>query len=284
MNIIVKKNAIMTRITELLKNIKIIFPIILISSCQQMSNGKFVDDEGIQIELIENDSTSVHLYNFDNNIYVPEKEFHFQYLYVKNGEKYLYRDDGVNWNFVKHDTLNSKIIDHLIKEVHMTVVQGNPMKKYITDYNQTVIKYNYHPKNSYNLTGLVENSKNIWLHPPRQSMFEILELNPFPFIKTPFKIGNKWNWKLRVGDHWGDPRWWEWEGVITNSINYEIVNFQKVNTAFGNIDCYIVDSYATNEIGKTFLKAYFNEKYGFVKLNYVNIDNSQLFLKLVKID
>jgi len=269
---------------ELLKHFKIIFFIALISSCKQVSNEKFFDDQGIQIEFFENDSTIVHLYNIDNKIYVPEKEFHFQYLYVKEGEEFLYKDDGVNWNFVKSDTLSVNVTDYLIKEVRMTVANGNPLKKYVEDYNQTVIKYTYYPMTSSNMTGLVENSKNIWLHPPRQSMFEILELNPFPFIKTPFKIGNKWNWSLRIGDHWGDTRWREWEGVITNHITYEIVGFDKIETALGKMDCYVIDSYAVNQIGKTFLKAYFNEKYGFVKLHYVNIDNSELFLNLIKVD
>ncbi len=78
------------------------------------------------------------------------------------------------------------------------------MKRQTPDYNQTAISYEYFINNgiSYTkeVTGAIENKMNVWIHPPRSNFFKILELNPFPYIKTPYKIGTKWNWKLQIGD------------------------------------------------------------------------------------
>ncbi len=108
------------------------------------------------------------------------------------------------------------------------------------------------------------------MHPPRDKYFRILELNPFPFIKAPYKIGNKWDWSLTIGDHWGDKRWKTWEGVINNVYKYEITDRKKVNTKFGLLDCYEITSKAKSRIGETELVALFNTKYGFIELNYTN--------------
>jgi hypothetical protein len=41
---------------------------------------------------------------------------------------------------------------------------------------------------------------------------------------------------------------------------------------------------AESELGKTYLTSYFNETYGFVRLEYINIDGSTLNIELYKAD
>ncbi|MGO3182768.1 MAG: hypothetical protein ACTIJ9_08055 [Aequorivita sp.] len=111
---------------------------------------------------------------------------------------------------------------------------------------------------------------------------DILELNPFPFIKAPYKVGNSWDWWLGIGSQWGDERWKTWEGGIENQYFYEITKKKIIETEFGKLECFIIESTAWSELGETKLTAYFNEKYGFIKLNYINIDGSKTNLELIE--
>ncbi|MDW9379143.1 hypothetical protein [Chryseobacterium sp. JV558] len=51
-----------------------------------------------------------------------------------------------------------------------------------------------------------------------------------------------------------------------------------------NLECYIVHAIANSRIGKTELISYFNPKFGFVKLEYTNIDNTKTVLELEKVE
>ena len=62
---------------------------------------------------------------------------------------------------------------------------------------------------------------------------------------------------------------------------YTITGKTQLVTALGTLDCFITKSTAVNEYGEGHLTSYFNEQYGFVKLEYLNIDNSQLVIDLV---
>jgi hypothetical protein len=55
-------------------------------------------------------------------------------------------------------------------------------------------------------TGLIENDTVVWLHPPRNGEFGILEFSPFPMIHYPPKIGTHWKQQLWVPDQWSDAR------------------------------------------------------------------------------
>ncbi len=155
------------------------------------------------------------------------------------------------------------------------------MAKYISNYNQTTISYKYDSQKYYSMSGIIENENNIWMHPPRNDFFKILELNPFPFVMKPLEIGNRWNWKLKIGSQWGDFRWKTWNGEITNLYNYQITKKETTTTKFGELKCYIIECVGDSKLGKTKLITYFNEKYGFIKLNYINIDGSKTNLELV---
>ena len=161
-------------------------------------------------------------------------------------------------------------------------------KRQDPNYYQTSISYEFLQKNgkyfTKEITGGIENEKNVWIHPPRSNFFKILELNPFPYIKAPYKVGTKWNWKLKIGDQWSDKRWMEWKGGIENVYDYEIIGKKKIETKLGNLECFIIKSNAKSRIGKTALISYFNENYGFVKLDYKNIDGTKTILELEKVE
>jgi hypothetical protein len=122
------------------------------------------------------------------------------------------------------------------------------------------------------------------MHPPRTDLFKILEINPFPYIKEPYKIRNSWTWKLEFDNHWADKRWLIWEGAYENKYTYKITDQLKLQTKFGEIECLIITSSAVSKLGKTKLTSYFNSQYGFVKLDYSNIDGSKIIIELEKIE
>ncbi len=155
------------------------------------------------------------------------------------------------------------------------------------DYDQTVEEF-YFPLNDQrsklpiSTSGIVENERNLWMHPMRSRLFRIVEINPFPYIQYPIKKGNTWKWSLSIGSQWGDERWKTWTGGIVNKYKYKITDTDcEVVTPMGTLSCVKVEAVAKSRIGKTYLTAYYNDTYGFVKMDNTNIDGSRLVVDLV---
>jgi hypothetical protein len=266
-----------------LSNRIFIITAILSSSCffRVLSQTTYIKDDAIYVEVNKNNTHKD--YNWDNKVYTKGRKFYFDYIYSKNG-KNLFFDIDNNGNWFFSDTISKQTV----KGIRITILEGlEPFIMFDSSYNQTVMRIDYLtlsgiPTNE--STGIIENKKNIWLHPPRSLLFRILELNPFPFIQTPYKTGNKWQWQLDIGDTWGDSRWYEWKGIIKNQYQYEIVGKKNIKTTMGLLPCFVINAKAKSKLGETYLKSYFNNKYGFVKYEYTNIDKSKLLFKLTKIE
>ena len=71
---------------------------------------------------------------------------------------------------------------------------------------------------------------------------------------------------------------------IENVYDYEIKENKTISTKLGNLECYIVLATAKSRIGETELISYFNPKYGFVKLEYKNIDGTKTVLELENVE
>ena len=247
------------------------------------------DDDGISVEKFDTTKANDNRYNEDNSIYKVGRKFTFSYFYSDTpGKKFLMtkgnlnKDSKYDWSFEKMENQNPNSVNKII----LTVRSGlSPFFEQLPDYSQTVISYDFKQLNgdawtNSETTGAVENIKNLWMHPPRTDFFRILEINPFPYIKEPLIIGNKWSWKLKVGSYWADKRWLEWKGIIENKYSYEITDKVQLQTKLGKLDCFVVSSTAKSKIGETKLISYFNTQYGFVKLDYTNIDCSKTVIEL----
>lgn len=236
------------------------------------------DDDGILVEKFDSSIVDDDKYNHNNIVYKAGNKFKYKYEHITlQNEIQLFKiTEGENWEFIDKNKADATTE----KYVEVIALPGNPMSQHIPDYNQTAIVYKNTSSSS--MTGVIENEANVWVHPPRYNYFRILELNPFPYIKAPYEVGTKWTWNLRIGDQWADERWKIWEGSIENKYNYEITDIQKLETVFGKIKCYVIESSAKSRIGETMLTAYFNEKYGFVKLNYTNINGTKTNIELIE--
>ncbi len=256
------------------------------------NNGyKLVDDGGVFVELFAPFNTHDNRFTEDNVTYPAGVSFTYDYAFIdRHGNEFLHRDLEAStlntdqaWELAPASQFNGSEV----LSVQMTVLyglQGLDLMK--PGYNRTVVQYDYLTaagKTNYSeVTGLVENAKNIWVNPPRAKQFRILELNPVPFIQAPYAVGNKWNWSKRIGGFWGDARWAEWDGAIDNHYQYEITDMKTVETPFGALDCYEISAKADNTLGSTSLVAMFSPEYGFVQMNYTNIDGSKIVMSMTE--
>jgi hypothetical protein len=273
--------------------ISIIAVLALFTSCKQTENIEqlkkdFLFDFGVYVEKVSPGDSALDRYTRDNVIYTTDRIFIYDYYIIRNGDTLKIEapldtppdnDYQRIWNFLPAGVNNP----NKIKTVSIKVLSG------ISNERQTEVKYDYQymvspgfePFSS--TSGVIENKVNVWMHPHRDKYFMILELNPFPYIQRPFRTGNKWTWTLKIGDNWKDDRWKSWKGAIRNNYEYEIIGEEELDTAMGSMNCWVVQGTATSEIGATGLVAYFNEKNGFVKLDYINIDKSRLTMELKEI-
>ena len=239
------------------------------------------DDDSIMAEVFDATVTDENKYNNNNIIFTVGSEFEYRFAHKdKDGNTFYFKrntDDFKKWEFVPQQERDSLTI----KSILIKVENGNPMAQHIPDYNQTVISYRMGDGKSFSTSGVIENKANVWMHPPRDAYFRILELNPFPYIQAPYQEGHSWQWQLDIGSVWGDERWKTWEGGITNNYTYTITSLRNIYTEFGEIECYEIQSNAESRIGSTSLISYFHPKLGFVRLLYTNIDGSTTTLELM---
>jgi hypothetical protein len=277
-----------------MKRIVIIVLTTAVSSCDGTRNidelkRKYIfDDLNVYIEKPLPTDNNSNRYTLDNRVYTTNRKFIFDYFIIKAGDTFKITASKVaapesdfqrDWAFISRNDQH----EDKIETISIVVEPG------ISNGNQTKLRYEYQylvdlGYRTYSSTsGVIENEMNTWMHPHRDKYFMILELNPFPFIQQPFKVGNKWTWTLGIGDHWKDDRWKIWAGEITNNCEYEIVGREKLKTKIGEMDCWVVRSTATSSIGSTGLIEYYNEDNGFVRLDFINIDKSRLTIEIKEI-
>lgn len=287
-----------------------LFIIVLIVACKTpySSIPLRITPAGIAIEKRDTSIKDENHYSHDNKIYKVGRIFIYDYYYQdKFGNRFQMKLDksletvGKKWGELKVDSgykgwVFVPITDNdtnIVRKVNVTVMSGGleGFQNMDPNYTQTIIRYDLmiHNGNSaaqeyWEGTGVIENKKNLWVHPPRNKFFDILSINPFPYIKTPYKINNSWTWELSLGDHHSDRRWLFWEGRNLHTYKYTITAKVSLKTKLGDLKCYVVESESNSKIGTTRLTAYFNKKYGFVKLDYTNIDGTKTVMDLAKVE
>lgn len=83
-----------------------------------------------------------------------------------------------------------------------------------------------------------------------------------------------------ISGYWSDERWGVWKGKLLLKYDYEILEQETIETNLGNLNTTKVYATASSEIGESSLVAYFNEKYGFIKLEYTLFNNNKIILEL----
>lgn len=267
-------------------------------------------EDGIYFEKpLYRDSTD-HKYSLDNISYKVNSVFVFDYYYIdKDGtkKKFLKSDKSATidnpLNLVSYDSNEKNVINKIkiVVDDHLKMFIGND-----SDYTQTVFSYMYlrpnettsdpfcekhnkeHPKQAFSCgdesTGIVDNKKNIWMHPPRSFTFRILQLNPFPFYYRDETVKN-WSWHLTTGGNYLDPRWINQSEKITIEYNYSRQGDEMIETPLGKLRCKVTQSTGScplkNGTLKTGLKSFYHPDFGFVRLEYDNVNGTKLVMQLI---
>lgn len=213
----------------------------------------------------------------DNKIYRRERLFQFDYQYTKGDTSYrVVIAPGKDFYLVPESVVDNYL--YSVKQISFKVIKPKLFQRTSRYQSETLTTYD--PLLTKAWQGLVDNKHNVWLHPPRVYLFRILELNPFPYIKYPLAVGKQWTDSLSIGDHWSDPRWKVWKGRILNQYTYRVMGQTSISILGTTIPCWIIQASAKSSLGTTQLVSYFNEEYGFVQMDYINIDESRITLKL----
>lgn len=162
------------------------------------------------------------------------------------------------------------------------------MREMVGSYHQTGVRYSYSPnlKISTAETGVIENVRNIWIHPFRGGQLAKVNLNAYPFVKFPLRLGEDYEWELSVGgSKYSDPRWKTWSGATVRKHLYKVVRKEKVLTPLGKeaIDVFVIQAETQGDIGHTSAEFWYNEYFGFIRIAYCNIDGTKTVFRLLKV-
>jgi len=164
---------------------------------------------------------------------------------------------------------------------------SNLMRTMVGAYHQTGVEYKYSSNLNISTveTGIIENARNIWLHPFRGGQLAKTNLNAYPFVKFPISLGQKYEWELNVGGaKYSDARWLEWSDKTLRKHKYEVVKKENMLTPFeeNTVETFVIKAYTQSEIGRSSAKFWYNEIFGFVRIVYDNIDGTVTEYRLIK--
>ena len=159
--------------------------------------------------------------------------------------------------------------------------QKEIMIQYEYDENLTdsLEKYNLNPefdgRTNMEVTGIVEDSVRIWMHPFRQNQYNFMEVAPFPEVLIPIKVGEKWGRVLNIGS-WGV---WSDHSV---AFEYEVIGYEQIQIGYGSIEAWRISSYSIADFGNSTHNFWFHPKLGFVKMVVHNYAGQTLEIALAE--
>lgn len=223
----------------------------------------------------------IHDIDASNEVYLLGNSYVFDYEIIKNGKVLKLKTNKGMYTSSDFELAPLATVGIEVDHIRLVVQQVSDEER--TNAGQTEISYIQEPlSKGMSLTGLVDNSSNIWLHPIRTGFFNALQTAPFPYIKKPLRVGAEWTDKMAIGKNWSNPLWGSWEGPLLLSYHYLITGIEQVQTPFGPIECYVIESTATSKIGTTKLKSYFSIFYGFVRMEYELLNELKVNFWLVE--
>jgi hypothetical protein len=102
--------------------------------------------------------------------------------------------------------------------------------------------------------------------------------------KFPLKTGQRWQWKLDdIDDRWSDSRLVEYHGKVAATYEYSVSGQETVRTPLGSLKCSVIKAWAKSRLVTSSLKSYFDRRFGFVRLECLNLDGSSLTVNLVEV-
>lgn len=128
-------------------------------------------------------------------------------------------------------------------------------------------------------TGMYEEKDLIWIHPPREEEFSLLEYTPWPRIYFPVSNHLSWKTELPLGKYWVNEEF----GIEEDDIlKFNFVNAGPASYSYKGqkLECWKIEAESTNLKPQTKSLSLFNKEYGFVRMVFQNLDNSIITLEL----
>ncbi len=228
------------------------------------------------------DSGSFNVLNQDNEIFKTGRSFVYQVSFFDstNTRYFMCLEPKLDGPSSRLMTFKKK---YCIDKVNLMVYK-NKGETSLGD-TQTIIKYDYYDANDRvfygEKTGVIEDSSRIFLHPPRIHFFSYNQLNPFPYIKFPLEKNKYWELEFGIPQHTLEKIPW-----LNNSslrINYSFVSKDIYSGPMDIDSVYKYEAFGINEQIKTRSVFYFNEKLGFVRMEFLTVEGIKIEMVLDKI-
>ena len=270
-----------------MKELSILAIVFSVISCQQVDYGldpvlyelNEVFNSGYDI-LTEGNNPS------DNIIFSSCNTFVYDYSITKGGKEYvakyvdkIEKDMFENWEYMeKRFSVDSTYIHKFI------YLQPKSADRELSP-NQSVIKvYWVNSDNtliSNTSEGIIENHKNLWMHPLRGYQMWPTFTAPWPYVQFPISVGDKYTWWKKLDGGWGSDRYVQWDKIMHFDYVYEVIGTEVVVVNDQGIECYKIEATGTSEIGNTRVFFYFNPRLGFVKMDYHLMDDSNIVMNMI---
>ncbi len=132
-------------------------------------------------------------------------------------------------------------------------------------------------------TGLFEDSTSIALNPPRNSGFALLQFSPYPEIEFPLSIGKTWNSSQTIPIEWAELVRLEFENPVNVYSTFTVKEQTTLDTPLGMLPVWVIEAVGENRFRDTKTILYFNEAFGFVKMEFDNVDGSRIVMSLERL-
>ncbi len=131
-------------------------------------------------------------------------------------------------------------------------------------------------------TGVIENEKQVWIHPIRNNEFFKTEIAPFPVVRFPISNESiqKEKSKIVIMRNWGI------YSPSETETTYQYIGKEKRKYPFQKeeIPCHKFTGEAYNSLhGKSTLEYYFNENFGFTEMIYSTYDGDKIIFEINEI-
>jgi len=163
-------------------------------------------------------------------------------------------------------------------------ITGNLWKR-SSEHQEAIWQYNAKPntelsfKNQFSLgwltrdtTGIIENDKKFWMHPPRHNQYLLTEISPFPDFRKNCEVGDHYSSITYVGSGLGP-----WEGKKVKC-TYSIVKFDKRNED----SVWTIKAISEIEGKINNCEFIFSNKKGFTSMSYLFFNGDRMTMKLKK--
>lgn len=228
----------------------------------------------------------------DNKVFKPKREFIYKFTLHSEGKTLnqilLFKNTKGN----QKDSIailsprDKKEVQTRVCKIDYLILRIDSTTSNVSLANsQTIMRYLYQNHKygtvlSHEVGGIIEDSSRIFLHPPRNYQFELLELCPFPQVYFPLSQGKTWTGKLNIPTNW-----FRFNKVtntaLTVKCSYLIQNIEEVDTKLGKIKCHLITATGESEIGQSFARFYYNDTLGFVKMAFTDPYANTIILDLI---